>query len=76
MSLPSLKPKEIIKILEKLGYKKHRQKGSHLIMVKDGSSHQPVIPMHNKDLKRGTLQSIIKQLGLTTEEFIRLLKNM
>lgn len=71
--LPVLKPKEIIRALEKLGYRQHRQTGSHLIMVKDGSSVQPVIPVHSRDLKKGTLRSIIRQVGYTVEEFSKFL---
>ncbi len=69
--LPVLKPKQVVAILEKMGYKKHRQKGSHLIMIKDGDTiHQPVVPLHKKDLPKSTLRAIIKQLDLTADEFI------
>ena len=72
--LPTLKPREVVRILEKLGYKQHRQKGSHLIMIKeDNTVCQPVIPMHNKDIRKATLLSIIKQAGLIKEDFIKLL---
>jgi len=74
MPLPVLKPEQIIKALEKLGFKRHRQKGSHLIMVKEKMQCQPVIPMHNKDMKKGTLRAIIRQVGLTVEEFLKLLE--
>lgn len=69
--LPVLKPKEVVKILEKLGYRQHRQSGSHLVLIKDGSRIQPIVPIHNRDLKKGTLRSIIRQTGCTVEEFFR-----
>lgn len=73
--LPVLKPKDVLKILERLGFYKFRQKGSHLIMVKDDNRvYQPVIPIHCKKLKKGTLLSIIRQSGLTKTEFLRLRK--
>ena len=73
--LPSIKPKDMIKILEKLGFYKFRQKGSHIIMIKDDNEvFQPVIPMHSKELKKGTLLSIIRQTGLTKNEFLELRK--
>lgn len=73
--IPVLKPQQVIKIFEKLGFYIKRQKGSHLIMIKDDNPiHQPVIPIHRKDLTRATLRSIIRQSGLTTEEFNRLRK--
>jgi predicted RNA binding protein YcfA (HicA-like mRNA interferase family) len=71
--LPSLKPKEVIKVLEKLGFVFVRQKGSHRIYVK--SNIGITIPYHNKDLKKGTLRAIIKQTGLSVEEFLKLLRN-
>jgi len=74
MPLPVLKPEQIIKALEKLGFKRHRQKVSHLSMGKEKMQCQPVIPMHNKDMKKGTLRAIIRQVGLTVEEFLKLLE--
>lgn len=71
--LPALKPKEVIKVLEKAGFSFVRQKGSHRIYIKENIG--VTIPFHNKDLKRGTLRHIIKQAGLTTEEFLQFLKD-
>lgn len=68
--LPALKPKEIVRILEKAGFSFVRQKGSHRIYVKDNIG--VTIPFHTRDLKRGTLKQIIKQAGLTAEEFLKL----
>ncbi|MBU1179689.1 type II toxin-antitoxin system HicA family toxin [Patescibacteria group bacterium] len=70
--LPALKPKQVISALEKAGFKFARQKGSHKIYKKDNTLL--TIPFHNKDLKRGTLVHIIKQAGLSIEEFIDLLR--
>ena len=71
--LPALKPREVIRVLEKAGFSFIRQKGSHRIYVKENIG--VTIPFHNKDLKRGTLRHIIKQAGFTTEEFFKLLKD-
>jgi predicted RNA binding protein YcfA (HicA-like mRNA interferase family) len=49
-----------------------RQKGSHRIYVKGNIGI--TIPYHNKDLKKGTLRAIIKQSGLSVEEFLKLLR--
>lgn len=73
--LPAMKPKDVIKILEKLGFYQYRQKGSHVIMINDDvKNYQPVIPMHHQELKKGTLLSIIRQSGLTKAEFLNLQK--
>lgn len=72
--LPILKPETVVRAFERLGYIQHRQKGSHLILVHpDRKLHQPVIPMHKKELKRGMLRAIIRQSGLTVQEFLHLL---
>lgn len=55
--------KEMLKLAQKNGWRVARINGSHHIMVKDGFSPVP-IPVHNKDLKRGTEQKILKDLGL------------
>ena len=73
--LPAVKSKEAIKALQKAGFYIHHQTGSHIVM-KHPANHKvrPVIPQHNKDLKKGTLRSIISQAGLSIEEFLKLLK--
>ncbi|MBI4256938.1 type II toxin-antitoxin system HicA family toxin [Candidatus Uhrbacteria bacterium] len=72
--LPILKPQEVVRVFERLGYIRHRQTGSHLILAHpDNHVHHPVIPLHNKDLKRGTLRAIIRQSGMTVDEFLKLL---
>lgn len=70
--LPALKPRKVAKALEGAGFSFARQKGSHRIYIKDNIGI--TIPWHNKDLKKGTLRNIIKQAGLTTKDFLELLK--
>lgn len=55
-------PKQLIKIMKENGWTIKRIKGSHYVMEKDGEIE--IIPFHNKDLKRGLEQSILKRLGL------------
>lgn len=68
--LPALKPREVIKVLERAGFKFERQKGSHRIYIKDNLG--VTVPYHNKDLKIGTLRHIIEQSGLETQQFLDL----
>lgn len=68
--LPALRPAEVVRAMEKAGWYVHRQKGGHLIMHKEGFSNLLVIPIHNRDLPRGTLHGIIIDAGLTIEEFL------
>jgi predicted RNA binding protein YcfA (HicA-like mRNA interferase family) len=69
--LPALKPKRVIKALERGGFHVHHTSGSHYILKKENL--RVTVPYHNKDLKPGTLRSIIEQAGLTVEEFWDLL---
>lgn len=69
--LPALKPKEVIKVLEKAGFSFIRQKGSHSFYMREKTGI--TIPLHNRDLKKGTLRHIVKEANLTVEEFLKLL---
>ena len=72
--LPILKPSKVVKALEKGGFFIHHQTGSHVAMRHPKNKTVRVtIPLHNKDIKIGTLSSILKQAGLTKEEFNKLL---
>lgn len=73
-SLPSLKSKEVLKALQGAGFYIHHQTGSHIVLKHPSDAKKRiVIPYHNKDLKRGTLYGIVKQSGLSIEEFLKLL---
>jgi len=69
---PSLKPVAVIKALEKAGFYKVRQKGSHLQMKK--GNLLVTIPVHSKDLTIFTLKSILRQARINIDEFMELLK--
>lgn len=71
--LPSLKPREVLRALTAGGFFIHHVSGSHYILKHPSRPDLRVtLPWHGKDLKRGTLGSIIKQAGLTVEEFLKL----
>jgi len=72
--LPVLSGREVIKILSKIGFAEKRQKGSHVILIKEteGSKKALVVPLH-KEVDPGTLLEIIRQAGLKREEFEKLL---
>ncbi|MBI2621178.1 MAG: type II toxin-antitoxin system HicA family toxin [Candidatus Levybacteria bacterium] len=70
--MASFKAREIVKILQKLGYIKKRQTGSHLIMYNPKSKKIIPVPMHTKELKKGLVRGIIKQAESSEEEFLRL----
>lgn len=69
--LPALKPKEVVKVLELIGFVFARQRGSHKIYVRD---HIGItIPDHRQELKKGTLAAIIRASGLSVKEFIEII---
>jgi len=64
--------KDVVKILAKLGYEIDHQTGSHMILrQKEYLYRRLTIPNH-KTLAKGTSRAIIKQSGLTREEFLNL----
>lgn len=71
---PVLKPQEIIMVLEKMGFEKVSQKGSHVKYKKLGNPTKiTIIPQHN-EIAKGTLKSILKQAGVSLEEFLSYMK--
>ena len=68
--LPVVSGKECRKALGKLGFEEVRQRGSHVVMKRDESGC--VVPMHG-EIKTGTLSGILKQAGVSVEEFIEAL---
>ncbi|MDZ8104362.1 MAG: type II toxin-antitoxin system HicA family toxin [Nostoc sp. DedQUE12a] len=71
-ALPILKPSEVIKIFEKLGWEVARQRGSHIILTKEGHPATLSVPNHN-EVARGTLRSLISKAGITIEGFLEAL---
>jgi len=71
--LPVISGKELIKALNKIGYEMDHQTGSHIILRhKETPFRRLTVPNH-KVLAKGTLLAIIKQAGLTRDEFFKLL---
>ncbi len=70
--LPRISGRECVKALNKAGFYLKRQEGSHMVLRRDNPFGQVVVPDH-KELDRGTLRAIIRQSGLSVDEFIKLL---
>jgi predicted RNA binding protein YcfA (HicA-like mRNA interferase family) len=67
-ALPVLSGREVVRVFEELGWQVARQRGSHIIMVKEGEITTLSIPNH-KEVAKGTLRSLIRTAGITVEEF-------
>ena len=73
--LPAVKPKELIKALEQKGWQLERIRGSHHILVHPEQRQALPVPVHNRELKTGTLASILRVAGISREELRRLLES-
>jgi len=73
--LPRLPGLKIIKILSKFGFHKTRQKGSHVMLIKQTKSGKIgcVVPLHD-EIERGTLLGILKQAKISKEDFLKEIK--
>jgi len=65
--LPCISGARAAKALERLGFARKRQRGSHVIMRRGGSVC--VVPMH-REIDPGTLRGVLRQAGITPEEFM------
>jgi len=73
-NFPTVKAKDFIKIIEKLGFYFGRQKGSHAI-YKNSDGKRVVVPMHSgKDIKQGTLTGMLQDIDIDKETFFKLLQ--
>ncbi|PKP86118.1 MAG: hypothetical protein CVT78_14390 [Alphaproteobacteria bacterium HGW-Alphaproteobacteria-17] len=69
--LPVLSGRDVVAALERLGFIKMRQRGSHVILQRDGVG--VVVPLH-RELKTGTLAGIVRQAGLSQDDFLAAIK--
>jgi predicted RNA binding protein YcfA (HicA-like mRNA interferase family) len=69
--MPRISSKQAIRALEHLGFEQVRQTGSHIVLKKETEEGEIgcVVPLH-RELKVGTLSSILKQAQVSIEEFI------
>jgi predicted RNA binding protein YcfA (HicA-like mRNA interferase family) len=72
-SIPLLRPRDVVRAFEQLGWQTVRQRGSHIILTKPGSLTTLSIPNHEQ-VARGTLRALIVKAGLTVEEFLTVAK--
>jgi predicted RNA binding protein YcfA (HicA-like mRNA interferase family) len=73
--LTIISSKEMVAILKRLGFDEIRQKGSHKLFSHQQDGRNTVIPMHSKDLKRGLIKAILKDIGISYEEYEAIRKN-
>jgi predicted RNA binding protein YcfA (HicA-like mRNA interferase family) len=64
--LPFVSGQKVARALERLGFDRRRQRGSHLVMRRGGAVC--VVPMH-REVDQGTLRGVLRQAGVSEEEF-------
>lgn len=69
--LPVLSGADVIKALELLGFTQVRQRGSHVVLRRGETG--TVVPLH-REVKIGTLAGILRQAGVTQDEFLEAVK--
>jgi predicted RNA binding protein YcfA (HicA-like mRNA interferase family) len=67
--LPSLSGREVVRVFESLGWEVVRRRGSHVVLVRDGSMASLSVPDH-RPVAKGTLRSLIRAADLTVSEFV------
>jgi len=72
-TLPRLSGRAVLKAFGRDGWTLARQKGSHMILVKEGSWATLSVPDH-REVAPGTLRSLIRAAELTVEAFLDLVK--
>lgn len=71
--LPSISGREVVKALRKIGYEQDRQRGSHIVLRQTAEPHRRVVVPDHREVAKGTLRAIIREVGLTVDEFKALL---
>jgi predicted RNA binding protein YcfA (HicA-like mRNA interferase family) len=71
--LPNLSAQQLLKALERAGFQRRNQRGSHLRLVHPTIAIKIIVPIHPGDLSRPLLKKIVKQAGLTEDQFRELL---
>jgi predicted RNA binding protein YcfA (HicA-like mRNA interferase family) len=71
--LPFITPQKLIKVLEKKGFILDRIKESHHVYYHPETKRMVVVPLHMRELPKGTLLEILKQADISKEELIKLI---
>jgi len=73
LKLPVLSGREVAKVFGRLGWEIARQRGSHIILIKEGHIVTLSVPDH-KEVAKGTLRKLITRAGIAVEEFLKATK--
>lgn len=72
--LPVVKSKDLVKALKSIGFLEHRQRSTSHLVMKHNDGRRTIVPIHsNKDIPKGTLLAILKDIQITKDELIKIL---
>jgi predicted RNA binding protein YcfA (HicA-like mRNA interferase family) len=71
--LPLVKPRAVVRFLEQNGFALDHTSGSHFIFYHPVSHRRAVVPKHNRDMAKGTLNALLREAGFTRDELLRFL---
>lgn len=74
MKLPVVSGIDVVKAFRKIGYELDHQTGSHFILRNFHPPHRRLTVPNHAEISKGTLRAIIREAGLTREEFFELLE--
>lgn len=73
--LPVVKSKDLVRVLKLIGFLEHRQRSTSHLVMKHSDGRRTIVPMHsNKDIPKGTLFAILKDIQITKEELVNILQ--
>jgi predicted RNA binding protein YcfA (HicA-like mRNA interferase family) len=75
MKLPAVRPREVIRFLERNGFVLDHASGSHFIFYHPLSRRRAVVPRHNRDMPKGTLLSLLREAGFTRDDIVAFLED-
>jgi predicted RNA binding protein YcfA (HicA-like mRNA interferase family) len=73
-NLPAVRPREVIRFLERKGFILDHASGSHFIFYHPVSKRRAVVPRHNRDMPKGTLLSLLREAGFTRDDVFAFLE--
>jgi predicted RNA binding protein YcfA (HicA-like mRNA interferase family) len=71
--LPRVSGRKVVQALRKIDYEQDRQRGSHMVLRQTAEPHRRIVVPDHAEVAKGTLRAIIRQVGLTVDEFKSLL---
>jgi predicted RNA binding protein YcfA (HicA-like mRNA interferase family) len=71
--LPVVSGRDLVKTFSRIGYLNDHQRGSHIILRQEFPPYRRLTIPDHKEIAKGTLRAILREAGLTLEEFLELL---